>query len=368
MQLTQLQDSSTLLTYSLMTTPAPVQVSPSSTSPSLATLTYVVSCPRSVGAVNIAQIIIILPVDTRVSEPDPTNLSAVAPPKSSASISSTGTDEWKFDVGVAPNIFIFTPKNDTPVHVTLQSLTITFTGIQVNTLVGTALVKLSEWAASGNGTPPPVTDVPSGTASIAVPKFPYGFFAGNLGTDKPMIENSQRPTLTWVGSNNATYKMLWSTQTQDVSNIRSWSALSNPQSPALTDTTTFILQVTAQEGRQTVTEYFSLTVVVANPSFTARDLTVLTSSALQGTATIGKVGAPANLVVNKNVNATDITGTGNVTASKNVSGVDVTASGDMKATGNVNGTDITATGNLSASKNLNVTGTLQLADWVRFPI
>jgi hypothetical protein len=358
MQLTQLQDSSTLLTYSLMTTPAPVQVSPSSTSPSLATLTYVVSCPRSIGAVNVAQIIIILPVDAKVSEPDPTNLAAVAPPKSSASISSTGTDEWKFDVGVAPNIFIFTPKDDTPVHVTLQSLTITFTGIQVNALVGTALVKISEWAASGNGTPPPVTDPPLGTASIAVPKFPYGFFAGNLGTDKPMIENGQRPTLTWVGSKNATYKMLGSTQTQDVSNIRTWSASSNPQSPALTDTTTFILQVSAQEGGQTVTEYFSLTVIVANPSFTARDLTVLTTAALQGTATVGKVGAPANLVVNGNVNASDITGTGNVTASKNVSGVDVTASGNMKATGNVNGTDITATGNLSASKNLNVTGTL----------
>jgi hypothetical protein len=358
MQLTQLQDSNTLLTYSLMTTPAPVQVSPSSTSPSLATLTYVVSVPRSVGAANVGQIIIILPVDARVAEPDPTNLAAVAPPKSSASISSTGTDEWKFDVGVAPNIFIFTPKDNRPVHVTLQSLTITFTGIQVNTLVGTALVKIIEWAASGNGTPPPVTDPPSGTASIAVPKFPYGFFAGNLGTDKPMIENGQRPTLTWVGSNKATYKMLWSTQTQDVSNIRTWSALSNPQSPALTDTTTFILQVSAQVDGQTVTEYFSLTVVVANPSFTARDLTVLTTSALQGTATVGKVGASANLVVNGNVNATDITGTGNVTASKNVSGVDVTASGNMKATGNVNVTGTLTTGGLGTIPNLNVGGTI----------
>ena len=180
-------------------------------------------------------------------------------------------------------------------EVSQQSLTITLTGIQVNTLVGTALVKLNEWASLTSGNPPPVNGAPSGSAAIAVPKFPYGFFAGDFGTDKPMIDNGERPTLTWVGTQKATYKMLWAKQTQDVSNIRTWSPTSNPPSPSLTDTTTFILEVSAQDSGQTVTLYFSLTVIVANPSFTAKDLTVLTTSVLQGAVTVGKVEAPAAL-------------------------------------------------------------------------
>ena len=363
MQLAQLQDSSTLLTYSLMTTPAPVQVSPSATDPSLAMLTFVVSCPRSAGAANVAQIIISLPVDEQNKPPDPTNLAATAPALSSASISSTGKDQWEVKAGVAPGVFIFSPTGGGPVEVSSQSLTIAFTGIHVNMVVGTAQVRINEWAAQGAGTPPPITGAPSGSATVLVPKFPYGFFAGNLGSDKPMIENGQHPTLTWVGSTNATYKMLWSSGTQDVSTIRTWSGSSSPPSPALTDTTTFILEVSAQGGGQTVTLYFSLTVIVANPSFTAHDLTVLTTSTLDGAVTVGKVGALANIELNGdlnakgNVNGTDVTGSGKVTGTT-VSATNVTASGT------VSGNTLNATGNITAGgtgtiPNLNVPGTIQ---------
>ena len=359
MQLTQLQDSNTLLTYSLMTTPSPVQVSPSVESPSLATLTFVVSCPRSVGTANLAQIIVAIPVDAQNKPADPTNLAATPPLLNSASISSTGTDEWVVSAGIAPGVFIFTPKGGGVVALSEQSLTIAFTGIQVNRVVGTALVKINEWAASGNNTPPPVDGPPSGGVSVEVAKFPYGFFAGNFTTDKPMIDNGQSATLSWVGSTGATYKILFAREERNVSNVRSWL------SPELFNTTTFILEVSAQVGNQTVTLYFSVTVIVANPSFTASDLTVLTTSKLLGEVTVGKVGGPAaNLVLNGelkatgNVSGNDLTAVGNVTATKNVSGVDVTASANLKAGGNLNVTDVIATGNVTATKDLSATGSL----------
>jgi hypothetical protein len=74
MQPNHLQASSTLLTHSLVTTPMPVQVSPSAINPSLAKLTFVISCPRSTGKATVAQIIIALPVDEKGKPADPTNL------------------------------------------------------------------------------------------------------------------------------------------------------------------------------------------------------------------------------------------------------------------------------------------------------
>src|SRR4029453_10372184 len=94
MRLTQLRDSNTLLTYSQMTTPAPVQASPSASNPSVAMLTIVASCPRSSGTVKVAQIVVALPVDVQNKPPDPTNLAATPPAPSSASICSTGSDNW----------------------------------------------------------------------------------------------------------------------------------------------------------------------------------------------------------------------------------------------------------------------------------
>jgi hypothetical protein len=349
MALTQLQNSNTLLSYSLMTAPSPVQVSPSATSPSIATLTFVVSCPRSVGVATVAQITVALPVDQTGKPADPTNLAETAPPLSSASISSTGQDQWIPSAGVAPGVFIFTPKGG-PVQVSLQSLTIAFTGIQVNTLVGTALVTINEWAAPGTGAPPPVSKAPSGSVAVAVAKFPYGFFAGDFGTDKPMIQNGQSASLSWVGSVNATYKMLWSTQTRNVSTQRTWP------SPALTDTTTFILEVSAQEGGQTVLLYFSLTVIVANPSFTANDLTVLTTSTLEGAVTVGKNGVPASIALTGDLNATDVATTGNVSAGGNVSAAGSLTAGGTGTMPNLTVSGTVQAGILTSSGGLTVAG------------
>jgi len=349
MQPTRIQTSNTLLTYSLVTSPTPVQVSPSTTTPSVAALTLVVSCPRSVGTATVSQISITLPVDQSGKPPDPINLAATAPPLSSASISSSGTDVWVPAAGVGPGVFIFTPKTG-PVKVSTQSLTIEFTGIQVNTLVGTALVTLNEWAASGSNAPPPVTGPPSGTIQFAVAKFPYGFYAGNFTADKPMVQNGQKPVLSWTGSVNATYLMLYEANPPlDVSTLRTWS----PPQP-LTQTTTFILQVSAQQGGQTASIDFSITIEVSNPSLSAKDLTVLTNANLNGPVTVGTSSAPADLSLKGNLNAGQ-----NASVSGTLNAAVFNASGAAKLMSTLNVTGAaTFAGALTASGALAAGGTV----------
>src|SRR5262249_42007382 len=144
LQPNHLLDSTTQLTYSLTTQPMPVQVS-TTTALSYATLIFVVSCPYSVGAVTISKITISLPFDSG-GYSDPTNLCMTEPPQSSASISSNGKDQWTVTQNAAGD-FIFTPQGG-PVEVSEQSLTIEFKNLEINTLVGTALVTITEFYSS----------------------------------------------------------------------------------------------------------------------------------------------------------------------------------------------------------------------------
>ena len=324
-----------LLTYSLTTDPLPVQASPSETSPAIATLTFVVSCPKSTGSATVAAIEIVLPVDTGGTE-DASNLCMTAPPLSSAAISSSDGSEWTQTSAGAPGAFYFTPPNDS-ILVAGQSLTIEFTGIEVNPLVGTALVTINEWAAKGTATPTSPDDgPPSGQQLIAVAKFPYGFYAGNFTSNKPMVNNGEKPVLSWTGSSNATYLMLYESNVVDVSDVQSWSPPNG-----LTQMTTFILQVSAQQEGQTATMDFSLTIEVANPSLTAQDLTVLKTSTLKGAVSVGIQGTPADLMVNGNVQSqgTMTTG-GKLTAQSDASvagALNVTGGATLASTLNVNG-------------------------------
>lgn len=344
MQPNMLQDGNTLLTYSLTTTPLPVQVSLSTSVVSLATLLFVVSVPKppGIGSATVAQITISLPVDQAGKPPDPANLCMTAPPLSSASISSSGTDQWIPSAGASPGQFIFKPQAG-QVLVSGQSLTIEFTNIAINTVVGTALVKISEWAVQGSGTPPPITGPPSGTQSVAVAKFPYGFYAGNFTSTKPMVNNGEKPVLSWTGSSNATYLMLYESNAPiDVSNVRSWSPPNG-----LTQMTTFILQVSAQQAGQTATMDFSITVEVSNPSLVAQDLTVQKASTLKGQVTVGTSTAPADLVSNGNVQAI-----GSVISSNRLT---------AKSGADVVGT-LTATGAVTFSSTLNVSAAVSLGN------
>ncbi|HEY0035586.1 MAG TPA: hypothetical protein VGB66_02800 [Longimicrobium sp.] len=310
--LTQFTASDTLLTYALMTAPAPVQVSPQAGPPSVAALTFVVSCPLAIGEATVTQITFNLPVGDP-SNPDSGSLTDTAN-GISPSVSSSGPDSWQIGPGAAPGSFVLTPGSGQTGTIDAQGLTVALTGIQVSPVVGTAPVNIVE-QAQADGYPPQAR-----VTGIAVPKFPYGFYAGNFAASTPQVQHGGTAALTWVGSVNATYTIFWGTGSQVVSGVRTWT------SPPLDDTTSFILEVAAQQDGQTVKQYFSTTVIVANPDITATSLRVLTTSALQGAVTVGAVGSPANLTVNGTATASalagsslDVSGAGSL-ASLTVSG------------------------------------------------
>lgn len=252
-----LESNGTLLTYAMMTMPTPVEVSPSPQSPAQLVLTFVVSCPRSVGVAMVSQIGITLPVG-KAGSPDPTDLTETPPSASAASITSSSGEQWTASPGLAPGVFLFTPPGDT-FPVSQQSLTITFVGIQVSTLVGTALITVNEWASQGGGQPPVPRSPPSGTGNFPVAKFPSGFYAFDFTAGTPQISSGQTVTLTWVGSTNATYTLKYADKTVPVSTLRSWT------SPQLYTTTAFVLTASSTQNGQTVSFDLSTVVIIASP-------------------------------------------------------------------------------------------------------
>ena len=328
MQITQLLDSNALLNYSLITSPNPLQVSPQSGPPSQAQLTFVLSCPITINQVTVTQITFNLPIGDP-NAPDATDLTEVST-GISASVSSSGSDQWQIGPGTAAGSFVLKPKTGATAVIGSQGLTVALTGIQVSPIVGTAELDILEMATADK------TPAQSRTCSIAVPKFPYGFYAGNFTASAPMVQDNATVVLSWVGSVQATYTLLWGTQSQVVSNVNQWT------SPALTDTTTFILEVEGQEGGETVKLYFSVTVIVADPNLVATTLQVLQTSALQGNVAVGSAAANANLNVNGTAAATVVNA-----GTLGVSGAGTL--GSLNVSGAANAGSLT-TPNLSASR------------------
>lgn len=250
--------STTYLTYSMTSSQNPLEVSPSPQNPSVANLTFVASCPESVGECTVRQIEIALPVGDP-NDMDATDLTEVTPPPSAASISSSDGAAWNVTPGVDPGSFVFTPQAGT-VLMASQALTFIVAGIQISPLVGTAEITISEWAAPSTYTPPAPPHLPSGTSTIDAPKFPAGFYAFDFAPSSPEVNSGETVTLTWVGSTNATYTIAYSDQQPtDVTNVRTWT------SPPLYTTTAFVLTASASVAGQTVSLSLSTTVVVASP-------------------------------------------------------------------------------------------------------
>ncbi|HEY6927240.1 MAG TPA: hypothetical protein VI653_27435 [Steroidobacteraceae bacterium] len=269
-QATTSQTSTTLLTYALTSAPAPLQVSPATGAPSTSTLSIVASAPVG-SSVTVSRVTLVLPIGDP-TDPDSTDLTEQSPDVPRA-VDSTGT-AWDVILGTDSGTYLITPPNGSQ---TLSSdgLTITVTGIVVSPIVGTATVVLLELANDGSG--PNQT----GTQTFGVPKFPYGFFAGNFVASAPIVTNGQTVTLTWNGSSQATYTLMaGSNPAVNVSNVNSYV------SPPLTQTTVFILSVTAQTAGQSVTLYFTLTVVVSDPNLIANALTVNGPTILNGPTTL----------------------------------------------------------------------------------
>ena len=326
-----------LLDYALITNASPLNVG------SPATLTFVVSAPKEAGDIRVSRIAFTLPVGNP-DAPDAADLTEQAPPASAVSILSSGSASWTIVPGQADGVFVATPDAG-PVDLGSQGLTVMFTGIAISPLVGTSAIEILEWA-SGNDTPAPRPEEPPRSTTVRVSKFPAGFFAGNLSATPPQVANSGSTNLTWIGSAGATYRIFCGGNPPvDVSDVRSWA------SPPLADTTSFVLEASAEQGGQMVFLYFQLTVVVSEPSVIAKDLSVLTASTLNGAVTVGTETAPADLTVQGGVSASAEASVGSLNVSGNTAvggDLSVTGAAALKAGANVSG-DLSLSGSLTAS-------------------
>lgn len=244
---TVLLDNTALLTYSLMTSPTPLEVTPAQGPAAMGALTFVVSAPISIGELTVSSITFNLPVGDP-KHPDATDLTDTD--GINASVTSSGIDKWQIGPGVVAGSFILRPADGKPIVIAGQALTISFTNITVSPIVGTALVKIIE-----------VSTAPAQprTLSVAVPKFPAGFYVLDFTPSTPQIGMGQQATLAWVGSSNASYTIYYADTSAEVSKVRTWT------SPKLYTTTAFILRASATVNGQTVSLDLTAVVIVAAP-------------------------------------------------------------------------------------------------------
>ena len=244
---TQTASSDVVLEYAVRTDPSPLEASPASGPPTSAWIEFEVSCPPETGQATVASIAFNLPVGDP-SAPDSSDLAQnknIGP-----SVSSSGPDLWQVDTGLSDGSFIVRPAAGQSGVIAGQTLTVTFTGIVVSAVVGTAEVGIVEQTDQ--------PDQPRQT-TIEVAKFPQGFYASDFTATTPLIDPGKSATLTWSGSDNATFTLMYQDQTVDVTNVRSWA------SPQLYETTTFTLRAKASVGGETVELDATTTVDVAAP-------------------------------------------------------------------------------------------------------
>ena len=257
--------SSTLLTYSLNTMPDPLQASPPQGNTVYGALSFVVSNSGTV-AVSVTQIQFTIPIGT-LAQSLTNNPDAVL-------YAASPSGQWNIAMTSA-GVFTAVPQSGQPIVVTTDGLIFQLYNIPVNQQVGTVEIVVHE-TASSEGQPAQVRN-----AQFSVAKFPYGFFFANLTAQVPLVEIGQTVTLSWQGSDLATYTMYWDTQSKDVSQVRTWT------SPPLTNDTTFLLRATIVLQGETVTRDLTTTVIVANPDLKGSTLAVSGMSSLRDAALSG---------------------------------------------------------------------------------
>jgi len=333
--------SNTLLSYALDTLPDPLQASPATGNTVYAALTFSVSNNSSV-PISVSQIQFTLPVGTLAQ--DLTNTPGVVV----GNVSPAGV--WNISM-TSPGVYTAVPASGNPVSVTVSGIIMQLYNIPVNQETGTVSIVVSETASN------PTSPSQARTATFDVGKFPYGFFFTNFAPNVGQVADQGSVTLTWEGSDQATYSMSFGGAPVDVTNFRTWT------SPPLSNDTTFLLTASVVSQGQTVTKTLGTTVIVSNPEVTAASLVVTGTTSLQGTTTIG-----GSLNANNGITvggATALNNTLNVTGASTLSSL--TVNQQLQASGGINtaqltATGITANGNATVNGNTTVNGTLALTN------
>lgn len=269
--------SSTLLDYALATLPDPIQASPVDGNTVYASLTFLIS-NGSNKAVSLSQVQFELPVG-KIAQKLTNDPGAVL-------YGSSPTGQWDIKM-TSSGVFTALPSSGEPVSVTTSGIVIQLFNIPVNQEPGTFELVVKE-TASSSSEPSQVRK-----ATFTVAKFPYGFFFSNFTSQVPLVEVDHPVTLTWDGSDQATYMMYWGdAQPQDVTAVRAWT------SPNLTMDTTFLLRAKVVYDKETVIRDLTTTVIVADPELQASTLKVTGVASLEGNTTIGAAESNLPLTIN----------------------------------------------------------------------
>ena len=240
-----------LLSYGITTNPDPVQVSPASGNPAIASLVITVSNNTS-KAIYCNKLTFSFPVGDLAQD--------LAPDSGGILVSANPSDKWQIGT-TSDGVFTATPKSPSDNKITKDGLSFQIYNIQVNKQVGTFTFSIVEHSSVDN------KKFSDKANSHNMAKFPYGFYVNNFAASVPMVDNGNPVTLTWSGSDLGSYTILYGTQSVDVTEVRSWT------SPGITDTTTFALKASVQEQGETVDNYLYVTVIVNQPEIKCTSLT-----------------------------------------------------------------------------------------------
>jgi YVTN family beta-propeller protein len=187
----------TLLDYAINPTPNPIQASPSTGDPNLASLTLVVS-NHSGDIITCSSISLSFTSGTNAEDfcSDPTG------------ISSSPQTGWS--VQQEDGLFTFTPDTQEKGQVGGDGLVFGLSGIKVNQQPGPFQITLDEKASDSDALPPAPDQTRSRSWELA--KFPAQFTVGDLNANPPIVESGGSTTLSWSGSGgsgnyNAVYEI-----------------------------------------------------------------------------------------------------------------------------------------------------------------
>ena len=189
--------SETLLDYAINPTPNPIQASPSTGDPSLASLTLVASSPPH-HTITCGSIALGFRIGANAEDfcSDATGISSSLP------------KGWS--VEQQKGLFSFTPDTENDGQVGKDGLVFGLSGIKVNQEPGTFQITIFEEASDPDALSP-AADLEH-TLSLPMAKFPAQFTVGDLNANPPIVESGGSTTLSWSGSGgsgnyNAVYEI-----------------------------------------------------------------------------------------------------------------------------------------------------------------
>ena len=191
----------TLLDYAINPTPYPIQASPSTGNPNLASLTLVVSNSKR-HIITCSGIALTLPTGANAKDfcSDATGIFSTLP---------TG---WS--VKQQGGLFTFTPDTNDKGQVGKDGLVFGLSGIKVNQEPGSFQITIAEEASDPDASPP-APDQPR-SRSWQLTKFPSQFTVGDLNADPFIVGSGGSTTLSWSGSGSSgNYTALYEIQYAD---------------------------------------------------------------------------------------------------------------------------------------------------------